>query len=80
VRTPFGRIRYGFQLGAPARRISQGATPAWLLVDLAAGSAMTVLLWVVVNETSALVFACLWAVLVVIGWLSRSRRKPNDHT
>jgi hypothetical protein len=48
----------------------------WLLVDLVAGVAMTVLLWMVINRTWGIVFACLWAALIVAGLLASAR--PRD--
>jgi hypothetical protein len=51
----------------------------WLLIDLTAGAAMTALLWVVTNQTSAIVFACFWVVLIVVSLFSRSRREHHDH-
>jgi|tagenome__1003787_1003787.scaffolds.fasta_scaffold20949901_4 hypothetical protein len=52
----------------------------WLLIDLAAGLAITALLWVVTNTTSAIVFACLWAVLIVGGFLSARSRNRRTHS
>jgi uncharacterized membrane protein YoaK (UPF0700 family) len=51
----------------------------WLLLDLTAGAAMTALLLVVTNRTSAIVFACLWIALIVVSLFSRSRWKHHDH-
>jgi general stress protein CsbA len=39
---------------------------------------MTALLWVVTNQTSAIVFACFWVALIV-SLFSRIRRKHHEH-
>ena len=49
----------------------------WLLVDLAAGVAMTVLLWVVVSRAWGIAFACLWAALIVAGLLASARGRDT---
>jgi hypothetical protein len=48
-----------------------------LLVDLAAGVAMTVLLWVVVSRAWGIAFACLWAALIVAGLLASARGRDT---
>ena len=67
---------------SPSSRTTSAPLPPALACVLlhTASTPMTALLLVVVNQASVLVFACLWAVLIVIGWLSRRRRKPNGHT
>jgi hypothetical protein len=51
----------------------------WLVIDLIAGAAMTALLWVGTNRTSALVFACFWVALIVVERvLSRNRRGRRE--
>ena len=52
----------------------------WLLVDLAAGAVLTWLLWAGTNRTTAIVFACFWAVLIVIGLLAAGRGRHHNHT